>query len=86
VVAGIRLSPHGTVNIGSDERWRKGGAYQQMVESQTRIACPPIPHVVPERVHALLAMQVTDRIGPALLHKARIGGATLGLHQSVVIP
>ena len=57
-----------------------------MVETQTAIALPTVPHVVPKRVHRLFGMERANGVGPALREKALIRSAALRLQQGVTIP
>src|SRR4051794_3022257 len=58
---------------------------ENVVDAQPRIARPAIPHVVPERIEALILMSHTDRVGPALLEKTREGRTAFRLHQRILV-
>ena len=57
-----------------------------MIETQTAIALPTVPHIVPKRVHRLFGMERANGVGPALREKALIRSAALRLQQGVTIP
>ena len=56
-----------------------------MVEPQAGVARPAVSHVVPERIDALVRMERTNRVGPAMLEQACECGAALRLHQRVLV-
>jgi hypothetical protein len=57
----------------------QSGTQKDVVETQTAIAFPALPLVIPEGVHWLFGMERANGIGPALREKALIRGAALGL-------
>src|SRR5262249_40141093 len=56
VVAGIWLATHRALDLRALQSLRKLRAQQNMVEPQAGIARKSVPHVVPERVDARVAM------------------------------
>ena len=86
MIARVLLAAHVAIDPGILQSLGEQRAQQNMIEPQAGVALPPVPHVVPEGVDALVGMERAQRVGPALLDKAGIGGAALGLHQRVVIP
>ena len=83
-----RLNPHWRVVAGSRptacgasdaSRFHSRGnvrAQQKMVEAKAGVPLPAVPHVVPERIDAFVAMRFTQRVGPALGHQPCISSAT----------
>src|SRR4051794_29352091 len=57
-----------------------------MVQTQPGVALKAMADVVPEGVDARLAGLLTQRVSPALLDKAGVGGAALRLDQRIVVP
>src|SRR5262245_11382033 len=57
-----------------------------MVDPQTRISRPVIPEIVPERVNALIGMEVADRIDPPLPQQTCVRVTALRLQQRVLFP
>jgi hypothetical protein len=86
VVASILYSSRLTIDAGTLQALRQRGAQQNVVEAQTAIALPTVPHVIPKRVHRLLGTEGANGVGPALREKALIRSAAFGLQQGVTIP
>jgi hypothetical protein len=75
-----------TIDAGALQALGQRGTQQNVVETQTAIAFPALPHVIPERVHLLFGMERANGVGPALREKALIRSAALRLQQGVTIP
>jgi hypothetical protein len=86
VVAGVLESSYVTIDAGALQTLRQSGTQQNVIETQTAIALPTVPHVVPKRVHRFLGMEGANGVGPALREKALIRSAALRLQQGVAIP
>jgi hypothetical protein len=74
------------IDAGTLQALRQSGTQENVVETQTTIAFPALPRVVPKRVHRFCGMESANGVGPALRKKALIRGAALWLQQSVTIP
>jgi hypothetical protein len=57
-----------------------------VVETETAIAFPALPHVIPKRVHRFFGVERPNGVSPALREKGLIRRAALVLHQGVMIP
>src|SRR5580700_12240792 len=75
VVASILYSSCLTIDAGVLQTLRQSGAEQNVIETQTAVAFPTVPHVVPKRVHRLFGMERANGVGPALREKGLIGGS-----------
>ena len=62
------------------------GVEQEVVDAQTGVPLPALAEVIPERVDALLRVQLAQRVGPALREQAPVALAALGLQQRVLEP
>jgi hypothetical protein len=49
-----------------------------MIEARTSVTLPTVTHIIPERVHELVGMELPQSVGPALLQSlskaARLAG------------
>src|SRR5450755_3069937 len=86
MVAGSWPTARCSVDAGRTKPGCKCRAEQQMVDTEAGVALPSMAQVVPERVDALVAMQLSQRIRPTLLEETRVGEATLWLDEGVVVP
>ena len=86
MITGVRLAAHLSLDTSIDEHAGKSRAQQQVVEPETGVARPSVPHVVPKRVDAFVTAQVTDGVGPSLLDEPGIGRAACRLDQRIIIP
>ncbi len=59
---------------------------QQVVDAQAAVARPVLAEIVPERVDAGIAMDLPQRVGPALGQQLGEGLSTLRLQQRVAAP
>jgi len=72
-----------SVDIGNNKapaQWRA----KQVIDAQPRVASPPIPEIVPERVDTLVGMQRTRGVGPALATSRK--APQLGPERRIVGP
>src|SRR5260370_41119950 len=65
---------------------RYGGAEQEMIDAQSGVAAVVGPEIVPKGIDALVRMECSQRIGPALSDEALIGVADFRAEQSIVYP
>jgi len=86
MVARLVERPRAGVDAGCLEPLRRGLVQQQMVDADAGIAFERAPPIGPEAVDALIGMQVADRIGPALVEDAAIGGFGFGREERVLLP
>ena len=56
--------PAPTVDPGGNEAARTGGAQQQMVDAQARVAREGVPEILPEGVDPLIRVQSPQRDRP----------------------
>ena len=75
-----------TIDAGALQTLRQSGTQQNVIETQTAIALPTIPHVIPKCVHRFFGMERANGVGPTLREKALIRCAALWLQQGVAIP
>lgn len=64
----------------------QGGAEQEVIDPQTRIAGEGIPKILPECIDALIRMEKPDRVRPALSHEVGVCSSDLRTKQRVVQP
>ena len=86
MVTGVLHPSYVTIDAGALQTLHQSGTQQNVVETQTAIALPTVPHVIPKRVHRFFGMERANGVGPALREKALIRGAALWLQQGVAIP
>src|SRR5580698_3309162 len=86
MVAGVLWSSYVTVDSDALQTLRQSGTQQTVVDTQTAIAFPALPHVIPKRVHRFFRMERADGVGPALREKLPKRCAALWLQQGVAIP
>jgi hypothetical protein len=55
-----------TIDAGALQAFSQSGTQQNVVETQTAVAFPTVPHVIPERVHWFFRMQHPNGVSPAL--------------------
>jgi hypothetical protein len=85
VIAGVLSSSYVTIDACALQTLRQNGTQQNVVETETAIPFPTVPHVTPERVHRLFEMERANGVGPALREKALIRSAAFGLQERVTI-
>ena len=78
VIAGVLSSSYVTIDACALQTLRQNGTQQNVVETETAIPFPTVPHVIPKRVHRLFEMERANGAGPTLRKKALIRGAALG--------
>src|ERR1700733_6111365 len=86
MIAGVLESSYVTIDAGALQTLRQSGTQQNVIETQTAIALPTVPHVIPKRVHGFFGMKRANGVGPTLREKALIRRAALRLQQCVAIP
>ena len=82
----LPASAHVAVDTGVSELAGEGRAEQKMIKPEARVPLPPISHIVPERIDALVRMQLADGIGPALRDELRVSRAAFRLHERIIVP
>jgi hypothetical protein len=78
----VARAPHPsclTIDAAAMQALPQSGTQKDVVETQTAIAFPALPPVIPEGLHRLFGMERANRIGPALRENALIRSAALGL-------
>src|SRR4051812_46074427 len=78
MIARTREPAHVAVDAGSSQALGQWWAQQQMVDAQVGIAGERIAPVFPERVDALLGMELADGVDPALFERLRYASRTSG--------
>jgi hypothetical protein len=66
---------HLTIDAGVLQAPCQSGTQQNVVETQTAVAFPTLPHVIPKRVHRFVGMERANGVGPPLREKALIRSA-----------
>ena len=56
-----------------------------MIEPEAGVALPPVPHVIPERVHLRIGVQRADRVDPTSVQKTCEQRPRLRLHKRIVL-
>jgi hypothetical protein len=65
MVARVRQAADVAIDARGNEPLRDGFAEKKMVESHAGVVAPRVSHVILERVHGLVRVQLAQRIGPA---------------------
>jgi hypothetical protein len=86
VVTGALHASRLTIDAGVLQALCQRGTQQNVVETQTAIAFPALPHVIPKRIHRFFGMERANGIGPPLREQGPIRRAALRLQQGVAIP
>src|SRR5260221_7736101 len=81
VIAGALSTTNLTIDARADKAVRGLGAQQQMIDTKARVPRPSVSHVVPERVHRRIRMQLADCVNPALLENALKKNAAFQLNE-----
>ena len=79
MVARAVLAAHRTIDARRDEAPGQLGTEQDLVEPEPGVALPPLPHVVPVRVHRRVRVERANGVEPALREEPRVGLAARGL-------
>ena len=86
MVARACLAPFRPVHATGQKLIMQAGTEQQMIEAQARIALPAHPLIVPERVDALIGVEMPQGIHPAAARQALEGGPAGGLDKRIIVP
>ena len=86
VITGLFPAANVAVDGCRFEAPRYDGTEQEMVDAQPRVAAASIPEIIPECIDALVRMERSQRIGPALSDEASIGVPDFRAKQGVIYP
>src|SRR6185295_12262030 len=74
------------MHVAADESRRERRVQQHVIDPQAGVALPVIAEEIPERVDALVRVQLAQRIDPALREQPLICVARLRLQQRIFLP
>ena len=86
MIAGAVLAAREAVNARIDQPLRSAFVQQQEIDAQSGITLPPVPFVIPERVHWFIGMATAHGVGPTLVKQALEAGAAFRLQQCILRP
>ncbi len=81
VITGLFPAANVAVDGCRFEAPRYDGTEQEMVDAQPRVAAASIPEIIPECIDALVRMERSQHIGPALSDEASIEAVEVSVIQ-----
>lgn len=84
MITGMRFAPHPGIHARVFKVRGEHRVQQEMVNAQAGILLPVLTEIIPERIHALLRVQVPHRVDPALGQESLVALAALRLKKRIL--
>src|SRR4051812_11917548 len=86
MVARFLPAAHLAIDTRADQTSRDGGAEEQVIKAEPGVPPPCVPKIVPERIDALVRVQLAHGIRPTLLKQALVRLPHLRPEQRIALP